>query len=263
MKIILIFCLIFSTVCIANAQSTKPWKNKKCAVCLTYDDALNVDLDIVIPSLDSLKFRGTFYVPGSSAVFKERLSDWRKAARKGHELGNHTLFHPCEGKAPGREWVKPENDLGAYSMQRLVDEIAMANTLLTAVDGKTVRTFAYPCGDMMIGNSSYVPHIKTMFPAARTVQPKMQTISEINAFAIGSYMINGESGDDLIRLARAAMEHNDLLVFLFHGVGGEHSINVSVEAHSQLLHFLKQNEKDIWVAPLVEASAYCNKINQR
>jgi sialate O-acetylesterase len=52
------------------------------------------------------------------------------------------------------------------------------------------------------------------------------------------------------------METNTFLVFLFHGVGGEHSLNVSVEAHSQLLHFLKQNEKEIWTAPFIDIAEH-------
>ena len=46
------------------------------------------------------------------------------------------------------------------------------------------------------------------------------------------------------------------LDFLFHGVGGGHSLNVSLAAHSKLLHFLKQNEKDIWIAPMIEVADY-------
>jgi hypothetical protein len=45
-------------------------------------------------------------------------------------------------------------------------------------------------------------------------------------------------------------------VIIFHGVGGEHALNVSLPAHSQLLHYLKQHEKDIWVAPLAEVAGF-------
>jgi sialate O-acetylesterase len=47
-----------------------------------------------------------------------------------------------------------------------------------------------------------------------------------------------------------------LLVFLFHGVGGGHNINVDKDAHSRLLHFLKENEKNIWIAPMVDVAQY-------
>lgn len=69
-------------------------------------------------------------------------------------------------------------------------------------------------------------------------------------------MENGASADEMIALVKKAMKTYTLLVFLFHGVGGEHSINVSLQAHSGLLHFLKQNEKDIWVAPMIDVAKF-------
>ena len=107
-----------------------PWKGKKAAVVLTYDDALNVHLDNVIPSLDSLGLTGTFYLSAYFPGCRERIEDWRKAARQGHELGNHTLFHPCTGNAPGREWVSAQRDLSKYSLQRVLEEIRMTNVFL-------------------------------------------------------------------------------------------------------------------------------------
>jgi len=260
-SILLIFFLtIFGYT--VNAQDKAVWHNKQCAVCLTYDDALNVHLDNVVPLLDSLGLKGTFYVSGYFPGFGERSAEWRSVAENGNELGNHTLFHPCEGKSPGREWVKSDYDLNNYSMQRLVDEIKMADILLKAIDGRTKRTFAYPCGDTKIGDSSYVGKIEDEFVAARGVEGKMQRINEIDLYSIGAYVINGQSGDELTGLVKKAMDTNALLVFLFHGVGGEHSLNVSLSAHSRLLHFLKQNEKDIWVAPLIEISRHVKEYNQ-
>jgi sialate O-acetylesterase len=245
-----------------NAQDKSPWQGKACAVSLTYDDALNVHLDNAIPLLDSLGLKGTFYLSGYFPAFRTRVADWKAAAVKGHELGNHTLFHPCTGKLPGREWVPPDYDLGNYTMQRLVDEIKMANTLLEALDGKTKRSFAYPCGDTKIGDESYVDKIKTEFAAARGVKGRMPKISEIDLFDVDAYVISGQSGEELIALVKQAMQSNALIVFLFHGVGGEHSLDVSLDGHRKLLHFLKQNEKDIWIAPFVDIAEYVKQHNQ-
>jgi len=239
-----------------DAQDQAVWNGRKCAVCLTYDDALNVHLDNVVPLLDSLGLRATFYLSGFFPSFRSRATEWRAVAAKGNELGNHTLFHPCEGKAPGREWVKPDYDLNGYTLRRLLDEITMANTLLTAIDGKTKRTFAYPCGDTKAGDTSYVDGLRAGFPAARGVEGKMQRLQDIDLFDIGAYMINGQSGDELIDLVRKARDEHALVVFLFHGVGGEHNLNVTLEAHSALLHFLKKNEKEIWIAPMIDIAQY-------
>jgi sialate O-acetylesterase len=229
---------------------------KKCAVVLTYDDALNVHLDKVVPALDSLGLKGTFYLSGFFPSFRARAKDWSVVAQKGHELGNHTLYHPCAGSAPGREWVPADYDLNTYTIRRMVDEITMANTLLEAIDQRTQRTFAYPCGDKKAGDASYVSDVRRLFPGARGVQGRLQTMDDIDLYDVSSYMINGQSGEELIRLVEEAKTRSALVVFLFHGVGGEHTLNVSLEAHRKLLWFLHENEEEVWVAPLVDVCGF-------
>lgn len=258
-KQILLTCLFISIAYTLPAQDAETWNNKKAAVALTYDDALITQLENAVPLLDSLNLKATFYLTGNFPGFRTNIDRWRTVAENGHELGNHTLFHPCEGQAPGREWVPLDYDLNNYSIQRMVDEIRMTNVLLEAVDNRSKRTFAYPCGDISAGDSSYVGNIEDDFIAARGVERKMQRIDEIELFDIGSFMINGATGEELIDMVKEARASNTLLVFLFHGVGGGHSLNVSTEAHSQLLHYLKQNEGEIWIASLAEIVGYVNK----
>lgn len=238
-----------------NAQDKKLWNNKKCAIVLTYDDALDVHLDNVIPLLDSLNLKGTFYIIGSSDDFKRRMEDWRKAGKKGHELGNHSLFHPCNG-GPGRDFVTPGNDLRNYTLERTVNEILATNTLLKAVDGKDKRSFAYPCGDLKAGDSLYFNRLRKDLTGARGVRSAMNTIDKVNTDNIDSYMISNHSADYMINLVKEAVRTNSLLVFLFHGVGGGHNINVELSEHNKLLRYLGQNQKDIWVTTLVDAAGY-------
>lgn len=259
--LLLLFVLITHLALTMQAQDKAPWNGKRCAVALTYDDALNVHLDKVVPVLDSLGFKATFYVPGYFPGFKSRLRDWKTVAQKGHELGNHTLFHPCEGNSSGREWVEADYNLNTYTVRRMVDEIGMANTLLEAIDGKTKRTFAYPCGDTRAGDSSYVDRIKGMFVGARGVGMVVQRMSEIDPYNVGTFMVNGQPAEELIKLVRTSMAKGALLVFLFHGVGGEHSINEPLADHNKLLAFLKENEKDIWVAPMIDICNYIKRGN--
>src|SRR5689334_8367364 len=85
-------CLIFSLLAESNCYAQpKVWNGKKASVVLTYDDALNVHLDNVIPLLDSVNLKGTFYLSGYFPGCRDRIPDWRRAAASGHELGNHTL----------------------------------------------------------------------------------------------------------------------------------------------------------------------------
>jgi sialate O-acetylesterase len=239
----------------SHAQTTNVWNNKQCAVVLTYDDAIDVDLDNALPALDSLGLRGTFYLIGSSAVVAKRLPEWRRAAQRGHELGNHALMHPCDGSLPGRGFVTPDNDLSKYTVSRAVAEIRATNTLLNAIDGKTARTFAYPCGDRQIGGVNFYDQLKTDFVAARGVTGGLPTAAQVQLENVACYSINGQSAAYMLDLVQRAQQSHTLLVFLFHGVGGGHSLNVDLAAHRQLLRYLKAHEKDIWVAPMVEVAA--------
>jgi sialate O-acetylesterase len=254
MKNIFLFFL-FMTSLACHSQHQHSWKGKKCAVVLTYDDAINEHLDNAIPVLDSHGLKATFYVTAFSPSMQARLNDWKKLAVNGHELGNHTLYHPCMG-GKGREWVKPDYDMTNYSVQRMIDETRMTNLFLQALDGKTKRTFAFTCGDMKIGDSSFINGMKNDFAAARAVRAEMHKINEIDLYNVDCYMVNGETGQQMIDWAKKAIATNSLLVILFHGVGGGNALNVSLPAHRALLQFLKQNEKDIWIAPMVDVAEH-------
>ncbi|MGI4735580.1 MAG: polysaccharide deacetylase family protein [Janthinobacterium lividum] len=249
----LVAALLFASQA-ATAQAPSPWTNQQCAVVLTYDDAIDADLDHAIPALDSLKLRGTFYLIGSSAVVARRLPEWRRAAQRGHELGNHALMHPCDGRLPGRSFVTPDTDLSTYTVSRAVAEIRATNTLLTAIDGKTARTFAYPCGDRQIGGVNFYDQLKTDFVAARGVTPGLQTAAQVQLDNVDCYGINGQDAKYMIGLVKQAQQSHTLLVFLFHGVGGGHPLNVDLAAHRQLLRYLKAHERDIYIAPMVEVA---------
>lgn len=251
----LLFALLaFLPLSAALAQHTQVWNNKQCAVVLTYDDAIDIDLDNVVPALDSLKLKGTFYLIGSSPVIAKRMKEWRMAAKHGHELGNHALFHPCDGSLPGRSFVSPDHDLSKYTVGRAIDEIRINNTLLNAIDGKTKRTFAYPCGDLTINGVYFYNELKSDFVAARGVSAGLQSAAQVKLDNIDCYAINGQSAEYMIDLVKKAQQSHTLLVFLFHGVGGGHSLNVGLPEHSQLLHYLKAHEKDIWIATMVDVA---------
>lgn len=253
-KLLAVFILLVTNN--AFSQTVTTWNGKSCAVVLTYDDAINDDLDNVVPALDSVKLKGTFYLQGTSNVIYNRMEEWRKAAKSGHELANHSLMHPCEGGRAGREFVKPEADLNNYSVRRMEIEIRATNTLLKALDGKQQRTFAYPCGDTKILDSLYINGLKNDFVAARGTQSGLQKIDEVDLYDVRCYSINGQDANYMIDLVKKAMASHTLLVFLFHGVGGGHPLNVDKGAHSQLLNFLKQNEKQIWVAPMIDVVSF-------
>jgi len=244
--------LLLTTKTIAQ---TNQWNGKKCAVVLTYDDAIDQHLDNAVPLLDSLKLKATFYVTAFSTSVQTRLNDWKKLATNGHELGNHTLFHPCIG-GTGREWVSKQTDLRNYSVRRMENEVRMTNLFLQALDGKKKRTFAFTCGDMKIDDSLFINGMKNDFVAARAVRNEMHKINEIDLYNVDCYMVNNHSLEQMKEWVDKAMQTNSLLVILFHGVGGGNGLDVSLPAHRDILKYIKQHEKDIYVAPMLEIAEH-------
>lgn len=232
----------------------KLWHGKKATVVLTYDDALDVHLDNVVPALNRLSFLGTFYMTASAPASENRINDWRRAAQRGHELGNHTLYHPCDGSKPGRSWLTPLNDLSKYTTEQIVREVKMTNAYLESIDGKKDRTFAYTCGDTETAEGSFINAIKDEFVALRGVRGQNSTIDNVNLENVDCYSIDNSNADKLQSWAEKAIEDNALMVVLFHGVGGGHSINTDLDKHNAFLKFLKDHEDEIWVTTMVDAA---------
>lgn len=157
---------------------------------------------------------------------------------------------------PGREWVSKERDLSTWSVTRMVDEITMTNTMLQVLDGKTKRTFAYTCGDTKAGGESFVAPIKQLFVGARGVKAELQSPQQVDLFDIRSVVVAGQSAQQLTAMVDEAIAAGGLLVFLFHGVGGEHPIDVALESHNALLDYVRAKQQQLWVAPMVDVAEY-------
>jgi len=246
----LIICIAYSP-----SQAQTPWHGKKAAVVLTYDDAIDQHLDHALPALEANGLKATFYITAGSSSVAKRTDEWKALAAKGHELGNHTLFHPCNG-GPGREWVSAEYDMRYYTVKRMQDEMRMTNTFLQSLDGKSSRSFAFTCGDMTIHDTAFMDIMHNDFAAARAVRHEMHTLDNIDIYNMDCYAVNNQSFEEMKAWVDEAMRKQALLVILFHGVGGGNALNVSIENHRKLLAYLRKNEKEIWIAPLIDVAAY-------
>ena len=153
MKNISIIFLLFSLI-VHDTHARIHWpEGKKAAVILTYDDGLKSQLQIVIPQLEEHNFRGTFFLYGQ-VVKEEDIPEWRKASQRGHELGNHSMFHPCLSQTTGQT-AEPCRSLECYSVKDMLIEIGMMNNFLYAIDGKKEHAYAYPCSQCVAGGEDY------------------------------------------------------------------------------------------------------------
>ena len=99
-RIMLIAGLCLPLVC--SAQKIAKYKgNAKAAVSYTFDDGLESHYIQVMPRLDSLGLRGTFWLIGRNIDIRKRVREvnpitWEEArvmAQHGHELGSHSYSH--------------------------------------------------------------------------------------------------------------------------------------------------------------------------
>ncbi|WP_269531590.1 polysaccharide deacetylase family protein [Chitinimonas sp. BJYL2] len=244
--------LLVATTAQADTAPAFAWPNgAKAAVSLSYDDATNTQLDHAIPTLDRYGIKATFYLTLSSPTVRERMTDWRAAAARGHELGNHTLFHQCARSQPNRNWVQPHHDLDRISAAQLRDEIRVGNTMLTAIDGQTERTFTAPCAEDKAGGEDYLPLIEPEFVGMKTaiggVTPSMTTL---NRYRVGSMGPEGLSAAEMIAIVREAARKGTMASLTFHGVGGDY-LSVSREAHEGLVRYLAEHKTIYWTDTFV------------
>jgi peptidoglycan-N-acetylglucosamine deacetylase len=256
-KFQLICILLISISAFTNAQFKWP-NGAKAAICLTYDDGLDGQLNYAIPQLDSFGLKGTFFCTGSSFCLYHRMSEWRAAIKNGHELGNHSLFHPCIAKRPDGTvyaWVKPAYDLANYTMDQLFTELRTANALLKAIDGQELRTFAYPCSDCNVGGVPFTDSLKSIFVAARDDGPIPETMQGYNIYKAPSWPSVNNSSEELIAYINLARDKGTIAIFMFHSVGGGY-LNVAADQHRKLLEYIAQHKSDFYCATFREVMEY-------
>lgn len=257
-----IVSIILSSPIKANTSFNAPqtqfkWPNDSlAAVSLSYDDALDSQLDIAIPALDKHRFKGSFYVVINSPVLRDRRNEWLAIANNGHELGNHTINHRCSQSKPNRDWVTQANNLDTITIAQYKEEIIEANRFLTALDGKTERTLTLPCLDTIVENQDIVPHLTDLFIGIKSNANEIaSSMKHFNTHRTSVIAPHNVTGGELINWVKKARINNTIVSFTFHGIGGDH-LSISKQAHQELLQYLADNRKDYWVDTYLNISKY-------
>ncbi len=240
------------------------------AVTLSYDDALPIHFTSVAPQLEKAGLRGTFYISIDFLGFREHIDDWRRVAAAGHELGNHTLFHPCRKDDPNeRPWLSNDYNLSLYGPERWRGEVRVANLVLQLVDGKTLRTFGNTCCDNTLGpldNQTCLEDIIPEFFVAARGQFLNRPIDPKNAnlAALGHYGGDGKTFAALRQEIESAISQGKWILYMTHGVGqGTHSLYIDTEEHRKLIDYLAANRDRIWTAPAVDVATYIRQFKGR
>ncbi len=241
-------CAVWMLSAQAWAGDAFRWPDgQRAAVNLAYDDALDSQLDIAIPALDRHGLKGSFYLTLGAQSVRLRMDAWRAAARNGHELGNHSLFHQCSSSSEGRDWVQPQHDLDTTSVAQMREQILLGNAMLHAIDGNTEFTFTAPCGDRQARDGNYIDAVKDDFLGIKLDFGQMvEDMATLDPAATVAIAPVGLSGVELIALVDEAARRGTMIAFTFHGIGGDH-LQTSAEAHEALLAHLAAHPELFWV----------------
>ena len=260
-----ILSLVMSVELLAANSSHFP-EGKTCAVTLSYDDALPVHYNHVAPLLESNDMRATFFLP---IRFLESPDKWKLVASKGHELGNHSLFHPCRRTAEFESWLAEYYDLQEYTPGRFRDELHVANQFLDLLDGGKARTYGNTCTNLTIGDGEdevpMDPILEEMFVASRGEVTNKPVDPERPVFSrLGHYSGDAKTFEQLKAEIEAAREQGAWIIYMFHGVGeGTHYLFISTEEHRQLIEWLHEEKDTIWTAPMVQVAQYLKETNNK
>lgn len=255
MKPVVLF-LLLPVFSIVSAQKKIQWPDGKTSVIvLTYDDALQSQLNFAVPQLRSHKLHGTFFLDGK--IKAADVEAWRRAAKEGHEMANHSVYHPCSEKA-----YKAAHYAENYTVDSMVAEIGEMNNRLNAIDGVKPRTYAYPCGASLAGGVDYTAALKKSgyIKYARGGSSRNTTIvtdfSSLDFFRVPAWgLAANTTAEELVGLVKDNQLAGGMAVFMFHGVGGDY-LNVTADAHDALLKYLELHQSEIWVAGFQEVLDY-------
>lgn len=228
--------------------------HKQAVIVLTYDDALLSQLNVAVPQLERAGLKATFFL--TSDLDYNTIPRWRALAKKGYELGNHTLFHPCSSRS--------DNPVASdsYTPLQIVREAEVMNWLLYCMDGKTSRTYAYPCTETFVGgDKDYVDTLRRHKVAkyARIGGDMGAVITDfahLDPLRVPSLGLeDSSSATFIIDFIKSVQQHGGMGVIMFHGIGGDY-ITTAADVHQQVLDYLVANKKTIWVPTFQEAMDY-------
>lgn len=237
-------------------QSDFQWpEGKKMAISLTYDDARLSQPDLGIPLLDKYEVKATFYVSPDNMI--QRVEAWKKAISNGHDIGNHSLLHPCTGNF---EWSR-HKALENYTLMSMNAELDSANKVINDALGITPVSFAFPCGQKFVGRGeltrSYIPVIAAKFESGRgwlDEGPNDPTFCDLSQLT--GMELDGKSFDQVKALIDSAREKGQWLVLAGHEMnegGFQTSILSTIEA---ICKYATDPSNGIWIDDVHAIASY-------
>jgi len=219
---------------------------KRAAVSLTFDDARPSQVDRGLAVLGTHGARATFYV--SPRRVEERLDGWRRAVAAGHEIGNHTMTHPCSGNFAFSRC----NALEDYTLERMERELLDASDAVRRLLGVRPETFAYPCGQTFVGRGeavrSYVPLVARHFLAGRAAFSETHNDPTFCDLAQTTGVeADGRSFEELRAAMDRAAEEGGWLILFGHEVGDGGRQTTRTDSLDDLCRYATAPASGLWL----------------
>ncbi|MBA2762218.1 MAG: polysaccharide deacetylase family protein [Segetibacter sp.] len=259
--LIMLFFIVLLTE-VTNAQQNSAafsWpKGKQVAISLTFDDGRMSQVDAGTALLDQYGVKATFYVVPSAV--KQRLEGWKKAVASGHEIGNHSLLHPCTGNFP---WSR-QKALEDYTLEKMQRELMVTNDSIRYLLGVKPKNFAFPCGQTFVGRGintkSYVPVVAKLFVSGRGWLDEGPNDPTFCDFAqLTGMEMDGKDFDQVLPLIQAAKETGKWLVLAGHEMGDSGQQTTRLTMLKQLIEYAQNPANGIWIAPVENVAEYIKK----
>jgi peptidoglycan/xylan/chitin deacetylase (PgdA/CDA1 family) len=244
-----------------NAGEAKPghqfeWPNgKRAAVSLSFDDSRLSQIDAGLAVLRKEGVKATFYVQAPGV--EKRLDGWKKAVAEGHEIGNHTVTHPCTGNYP----FSRNNALEDYDLKRMAQQMDENNQQIHKLLGVIPEDFAYPCGLKFVGRGretkSYVPLVAERFLSGRGYldeAPNDPSFVDL-AQAMGT-PFDDLTFDQMKKLVDEAGQNGSWIIFVGHEMGSRAYQTTDLQALEQLCEYLKDPANGIWLGTVKQIGQY-------
>ena len=235
-----------------------PWPNgAEMALSLTFDDGRPSQVTHAIPLLDSFDVKATFYSQPEN--LRNELAGWRRAVAVGHEIGNHTVGHPCTGNFA---WVRYDGVvLESYDLERMRAEIVQANDEIEEMLGVRPVSFAYPCGQTYVGRGrdtrSYVPLVAELFQTGRRwLDETSNAPDHFDTAQVMAMRMDGEDFAAVQRMVERARHSGNWLVLAGHGVGDNPRWGTQLDMLKDLLAYAQNPDNRAWIAPVTEVATF-------
>jgi peptidoglycan/xylan/chitin deacetylase (PgdA/CDA1 family) len=231
-------------------------EGKRAAVSLTFDDARLSQVDVGLPLFEKLGAPATFYVLPRSV--EKRLDGWKKMVAFGHEIGNHSVAHPCTAN------YKFTAGLEDYTLERMDAELVEANSLVRAQLGVTPVSFAYPCGNKFVGRGvdvrSYVPVVARRFQSGRGYLDESANAPDVCDLAqlMGTHFDGLTFAQMKVHLDKAAKDGR-WVAFAGHEIGKAAAQTTDTGALTELVAYLKDPANGFWLDTVANIAAYVKR----